>query len=127
MADMVNNPPHYVDSSITIEPIELLMYLDFCTGNALKYVIRAGKKGDRLEDLKKAQWYLNKSLSAPQLKLEERDANFLDTFFKIFITHSKNKIIQTVAKKGRSMDTFMYNLRLEIKSIIKASEEEQVQ
>jgi hypothetical protein len=34
--------------------------MDFCNGNAFKYVYRAGEKGDKIEDLKKAQWYLNR-------------------------------------------------------------------
>ena len=31
----------------------------FCLGNALKYLWRAGKKGDFIEDVNKAQWYLD--------------------------------------------------------------------
>jgi hypothetical protein len=36
--------------------------MNFNLGNAVKYVWRAGKKGDRLEDLKKAAWYLNREI-----------------------------------------------------------------
>ena len=32
----------------------------FCKGNAIKYLSRAGKKGDELEDLQKARWYCDK-------------------------------------------------------------------
>jgi hypothetical protein len=36
--------------------------LDYYRGNVLKYVIRAGRKDDELEDLKKARDYLDKSI-----------------------------------------------------------------
>jgi hypothetical protein len=61
---MVNSPPHYRDGGIeTIDyirakltPEELAGYLK---GNALKYLSRAGKKGDAAEDYQKAAWYIN--------------------------------------------------------------------
>ena len=34
--------------------------LDFCSGNVFKYLVRAGKKGDRMVDLRKAQEYLRR-------------------------------------------------------------------
>ena len=36
--------------------------LGFNLGNAVKYVARAGRKGDRLEDLEKARWYLDREI-----------------------------------------------------------------
>jgi len=62
--DMVNHPPHYTDGGIeTIDFIEAKK-LDYHLGNAVKYITRAGKKADALEDLKKAQWYLNRAIDA---------------------------------------------------------------
>lgn len=60
--DMVNRPPHYNEHPSQIECIEMTrcMYPDLA--NAFKYVFRAGKKGDIIEDLKKALWYLNDEL-----------------------------------------------------------------
>ena len=58
MTDMINHPPHYTQAAITIEPIDVLRYAPFDLGNCLKYIIRAGHKGDALEDLKKANFYL---------------------------------------------------------------------
>lgn len=59
--DNVNHPSHYNQGNI--ECIEVLIDLgiakDFCLGNALKYLWRHKQKNG-LEDLKKAQWYLNK-------------------------------------------------------------------
>jgi len=64
MVDAVNHPPHYNDGGIeTIDYIEA-KGLGYHLGNAVKYISRAGKKGTNqgLEDLKKAQWYLNRAI-----------------------------------------------------------------
>lgn len=60
-ADPVNNPSHYTDGSI-----EVIDYIcdkfdikSFCLGNAIKYISRAGKKNNEVEDLRKAIWYIN--------------------------------------------------------------------
>jgi len=63
-SDPVNNPSHYKDGGIeTIDYIEAKR-LGYHLGNAVKYISRAGKKGTNqgLEDLKKAQWYLNRAI-----------------------------------------------------------------
>ena len=63
-SDAVNNPAHYTDGGIeTIDYIEA-KGLGYHLGNAVKYISRAGKKGTNqgLEDLKKAQWYLNRAI-----------------------------------------------------------------
>lgn len=58
--DMVNHPPHYKTGGIeTIDFIEAKQ-LDYHLGNVVKYISRADSKGDKLENLKKAQWYLNR-------------------------------------------------------------------
>ena len=57
MTDNVNHPSHYTQAAAQIEPIDVLRYAPFCIGNCLKYVIRAGHKGDALEDWRKAQLY----------------------------------------------------------------------
>jgi hypothetical protein len=63
MSDPVNHPPHYTFGKH--EPIDVIedWKLSFCLGNVVKYIARAGRKNnDRLEDLKKAQWYLNREI-----------------------------------------------------------------
>lgn len=65
--DMVNLPPHYVTGGIeTIDYLEAKLtseqFKGFCLGNALKYLSRAGKKGDFATDLAKARWYINRLL-----------------------------------------------------------------
>jgi hypothetical protein len=60
--DMVNHPPHYKAGGIeTIDFIEAKT-LGYHLGNVVKYVSRADHKGNKLEDLKKAQWYLARAI-----------------------------------------------------------------
>lgn len=60
--DMVNHPPHYKQGGIeTIDFIEA-KELGYNLGNVVKYITRADHKGNKLEDLKKAQWYLNREI-----------------------------------------------------------------
>ena len=70
MNDKVNSPSHYTSGGIeAIDYIQAKLGDDgcvsYCLGNVLKYVSRAGKKdiSAETEDLKKAQWYLNKAIS----------------------------------------------------------------
>jgi hypothetical protein len=63
-ADMVNNPAHYKVGGIeTIDFIEA-KGLSYNLGNVVKYVTRAGYKGNRKEDLEKARWYLTREIEA---------------------------------------------------------------
>ena len=61
-ADNVNHPPHYKTGGIeTIDFIEA-KELGYHLGNVVKYVTRAKHKGNEIEDLKKAQWYLERAI-----------------------------------------------------------------
>lgn len=66
--DPVNNPSHYQSKS-GLESIDVIeaFELNFHIGNAVKYLLRHGKKenkeGDKNQDIKKAIWYLNRELS----------------------------------------------------------------
>jgi hypothetical protein len=61
--DNVNSPTHYVTGGIeTIDYIEAKS-LNYNLGNVVKYVSRSDFKGRKLEDLKKAQWYLNREIA----------------------------------------------------------------
>ena len=63
IVDNVNQPAHYKVGGIeTIDFIEA-KELDYHLGNAVKYISRANHKGNRREDLEKAQWYLNRAIS----------------------------------------------------------------
>lgn len=55
---LVDHPKHYNTHPSAIEVIELVRGLGFDLGSAVKYVARAGQKGDAIQDLEKAIWYL---------------------------------------------------------------------
>lgn len=57
---VVDHPPHYTAHPGGVECIDLVERLPFCPGNAIKYLWRADLKGDRLTDLKKALWYVER-------------------------------------------------------------------
>lgn len=52
-------PKHY--KKYSIECIDIVQHLDFCLGNVIKYLYRAGYKDNALDDLKKAGFYLHRS------------------------------------------------------------------
>lgn len=56
----VDHPEHYqvFKDKSGIEPIDIARHLDFDLGNAIKYILRAGNKGNAVEDLNKAIWYI---------------------------------------------------------------------
>ena len=62
--DKVNHPKHYTNHPSGIECIEITQHHDFCIGNAIKYLWRAGIKcaDTEVEDLEKAIWYINKKI-----------------------------------------------------------------
>jgi hypothetical protein len=59
---MVNKPPHYTDHPSGVECIEIAEHMNFCLGNALKYIWRADLKGNAVEDLKKARFYIDREI-----------------------------------------------------------------
>ncbi|NBS71631.1 DUF3310 domain-containing protein [bacterium] len=61
-ADPVNHPAHYKVGGIeTIDFIEAKK-LGYHLGNAVKYITRADHKGNRLQDLQKAKWYIDRAI-----------------------------------------------------------------
>lgn len=69
--DMVNLPPHYRAHPSGIECIQITEHMNFCLGNAVKYVWRAGLKGgSEIEDLKKAVWYINREIERLNKEVE---------------------------------------------------------
>jgi hypothetical protein len=60
--DMVNHPPHYTVNGIEVIDVIENYKLNYKLGNVVKYVLRADLKGNRLQDLKKALWYLQREI-----------------------------------------------------------------
>ena len=80
--ERVNHPSHYtwLKEKCGIEVIDITKHFNFCRGNALKYLLRAGHKGEasmeildkEIEDLKKARWYIDYEIGS----LEEMKEHF---------------------------------------------------
>tara|TARA_R110002020_G_C16289399_1_gene772313 strand:+ start:1485 stop:1709 length:225 start_codon:yes stop_codon:yes gene_type:complete len=62
--EMVNHPTHYGGEENVYEAIKVIEAwdLNFSLGNVVKYISRAGKKNETIEDLEKASWYLNRAI-----------------------------------------------------------------
>jgi len=77
-ADMVNHPPHYTGHPSGVECIEVAEHLPFCLGNAFKYLFRRDAKGNPLENIEKAIWYVNRHNETypekPELPEDAREA-----------------------------------------------------
>ena len=67
-ADMVNHPPHYTSHPSGVECIQITEHMGFNLGNALKYIWRADLKGNAVEDLEKAIFYINRELNKRRTK-----------------------------------------------------------
>ena len=72
MVDLVNSPPHYRSHPSGVECIEITQHMNFCLGNAMKYIWRAGLKSeDAVQDLRKAVWYLEQEIERLEVANEE--------------------------------------------------------
>jgi len=83
MKDVINNPSHYTHGSIECIDVIKDWKLGYHLGNALKYICRAEHKGNALQDIGKAIWYLEdyrrdlerKNVVAVLARKDEVDAN----------------------------------------------------
>lgn len=66
--DPVNHPSHYQGKKFEVIDIIEDFDLDFCLGNAIKYILRSEKKEDPIMDLNKAIWYLERKCKAYEQK-----------------------------------------------------------
>lgn len=70
MSDQVNHPLHYNNSPSGVECLEVVRWLSFNLGSAMKYIWRCGDKGKPVEDLQKAIFYLQDEIK----RIEETNA-----------------------------------------------------
>jgi len=61
--DLVNHPKHYTSHPSGVECIQVTEHMGFNLGNAMKYIWRADEKGNAIEDLRKAAWYINREIA----------------------------------------------------------------
>ena len=62
--ERVDHPTHYGGEDNPYEAIKVIEEWDlgFNLGNAVKYIARADKKGNKLQDLEKSSWYINREI-----------------------------------------------------------------
>jgi hypothetical protein len=122
MSDPVHNPPHYKSGGIEVIDVIEAFELGYRLGNVIKYVLRAGRKGDALEDLQKAAWYLDRQIDkmkswTNEVKIEKRGALDVDVtsmddvvrrmakvFFDTPIPTTKDVVVPEVASDNQEYD-----------------------
>lgn len=70
--DSVTRPQHYTFGNIEVIDAIEAWELGFHLGNVVKYVARAAHKGQYIEDLRKARWYLDREI---QRQAEQVDSD----------------------------------------------------
>jgi hypothetical protein len=96
----INHPAHY-GGDTTYEAIKVIEAWDlgFHLGNTVKYISRAGKKGDGdpVEDLEKARWYLDRAIARAMKRRGE-----IGTFLGIQFIKTKKPRKKKMASRSRS-------------------------
>ena len=87
MSETIDHPDHYNQGNVECIDIIDMLNLNFCVGNALKYIWRYQFKGKPIEDLKKAIWYLEHEVEILKQKETAKDTfsitvNSGDTYMK---------------------------------------------
>jgi hypothetical protein len=77
LSDPVNSPDHYRRGGFELANVIDAFELNWRLASVAQYVFRAGRKGDRLQDLRKALWYLQREItlcesSAPTATFDQR-------------------------------------------------------
>jgi len=75
--DTVNHPVHYLTHRSGVECITITEQLNFCLGNAIKYIWRADAKGDAINDLSKAAWYIEREITRRKALADIENARLL--------------------------------------------------
>lgn len=81
--DEVNHPAHYTSHPSGVECADIAEHHDFCIGNVIKYVWRAGLKTSETEnsaeselrDLRKAEWYIKRKIAQLERKIKNENGN----------------------------------------------------
>lgn len=67
--DSINHPSHYTQGNIEVIDFIEDQRMGYCLGNAIKYLCRYRFKDTALDDLKKAQWYMNRLIKEEEYGL----------------------------------------------------------
>jgi hypothetical protein len=71
VGDSVNHPKHYTSHPSGVECLDVAEHLSFCLGNAIKYIWRCDLKGNALDDLRKARFYLDREIKRREKQSEQ--------------------------------------------------------
>lgn len=117
MNDNVNHPPHYKKSPSGIECIEVVEHMNFNKGNAIKYCWRSGEKGDEIEDLKKAAWYINREIeriikSRKNLYANRSAGKFIPTN-DVHATKFSSEIARELGENARALKDSIFREELD--------------
>ena len=98
--DPVNHPQHYITHKSGVECIQVTEHLNFCLGNALKYIWRADSKGDAINDLAKAAWYIDREIQRRKALADIENARLIgviaDSLEKDLVTKSDSSPTEKV-------------------------------
>lgn len=61
--NIVNHPSWYTSHPSGVACIEITRHMNFCLGNAIKYIWRAGLKSNAIQDLQKAKFYIDQEIA----------------------------------------------------------------
>ena len=69
------NPNHFKDHPSGVECITITEHMNFCLGNAMKYIWRAGRKpgASKYQDLAKAKWYVEREMALEMKRIEDEE------------------------------------------------------
>lgn len=106
MKEMVNHPEHYKGNRFEVIDIIEDYQLSFHLGNAIKYILRAGKKDSAEQDLNKAIWYIKRHIENLPLPETKHKPIEFEWEAKKFYKHDKNtdvcfKMIASFNKEGQ--------------------------
>lgn len=99
--DPINYPSHYTQHPSGVEQIEITEHMGFCLGNVVKYILRSDFKGDAIEDLKKARWYLEREIKRREIEKHEKMGNHPP---QVQVSGVPYSVDQQALRKMRSAD-----------------------
>lgn len=115
--NIIDHPSYYNSSCFEVIDFIELFNLNFCLGNAVKYISRAGKKThDVIQDLEKAKWYLEREKNYYMITTLERKK----VHFKEFPIEHALKITELFCKGQNFVEKYEHELTETIFYIIRA-------
>jgi hypothetical protein len=96
--DLINHPPHYA-ADRNIEPIDVLeefFFRDALLWQVGKYLARYGRKDNPLQDLQKAEWYINRRMDSGRQFLSYNPARFDSITAIMHDWYSKSGVTESV-------------------------------